>query len=954
MPMMKPMPLCPGPRPPYLENEVHCLKTRTGALEERASAADARMDAAEAATASAARLASEAMGTAAAAAAGASVQRLVTPYLATLSLRSADLPSAKRWLDSRDWAPSGAPACSVHVRSASSVRRWFDWRRDLASEFAVHVSGKYDSVHPFAVAGMSSMGMLCPAGSNPPPELVPFVPHMMVDGVNEAGVFAEVNVVPLKPDGSTGWSGTACPSAAAVYECLARFGSAAEAAAWIAASVYVPPKFAAATEYSVHFMLADASGAVWAVEDGAAREVSGSGDDAPCMSNFRLYGADGSRSAGTAAAVAPYDPLGSGVERYALLKSGSYSVQDLFFTGAYASPSPRPSEFAGLARADGTPVTLANLSEQATLDAIASALAGYDPSDASGKWWHTAHFAEYDLGSRTFSVRVREGSQSWSFGLFEKAAEGAQGGGGSQVQADWAEADSSDPAFIRNKPVPVAPDTLAPAGSFAGASEVVKYAESVFVDKLGGGVLHGFSVRGALRQSAEISVSIGGTTETYAAVFEKHVPNASGTIFQNKIDYYDVAGEYGTESKRLVITSSTRVVGGTRIVAGTRLYMFDADGESRFGSGTPSVQIESDPPSDFTATFPDGTTLSFAVTPAVPYAKTTDIVQSDWSASTGPAAILNKPTSFAPSAHKDSHKTGGSDAITPSDIGALPVYGPITTSPMGVSMGSEGTVFRFGAFDSQGRFGAVGEMIVGENGTVSFSFNGGPAKSVAFADAVAASLSAHTSATNNPHSVTKAQVGLGNVDNTSDANKPISTAVQNALEGKVDKADGKGIVTLSTDNPTNAAYADASGMLHDAALDKYAYFDSTGRLVVLEQVGGQLVERPLALYDELPYAKSSMIGTRQVMTITATTAQSVTLPIIPNTDEVLNCDIVVNGKVATADFGLTIVGGTGVDVHYPNGEGITCKSGCVTMVSCVGINGLGWLVVGCNNLKTAS
>lgn len=35
---------------------------------------------------------------------------------------------------------------------------------------------------------------------------------------------------------------------------------------------------------------------------------------------------------------------------------------------------------------------------------------------------------------------------------------------------------------------------------------------------------------------------------------------------------------------------------------------------------------------------------------------------------------------------------------------------------------------------------------------------------------------AHTSNTSNPHSVTKSQVGLGNVDNTSDTDKPVSTA----------------------------------------------------------------------------------------------------------------------------------------------------------------------------------
>jgi hypothetical protein len=45
---------------------------------------------------------------------------------------------------------------------------------------------------------------------------------------------------------------------------------------------------------------------------------------------------------------------------------------------------------------------------------------------------------------------------------------------------------------------------------------------------------------------------------------------------------------------------------------------------------------------------------------------------------------------------------------------------------------------------------------------------------------------AHTSNTSNPHSVTKTQVGLGNVDNTSDADKPISTATSTALGGKAD------------------------------------------------------------------------------------------------------------------------------------------------------------------------
>ena len=39
----------------------------------------------------------------------------------------------------------------------------------------------------------------------------------------------------------------------------------------------------------------------------------------------------------------------------------------------------------------------------------------------------------------------------------------------------------------------------------------------------------------------------------------------------------------------------------------------------------------------------------------------------------------------------------------------------------------------------------------------------------------------------NPHNTTKSDVGLGNVDNTSDTDKPVSTATQTALDGKVDE-----------------------------------------------------------------------------------------------------------------------------------------------------------------------
>ncbi|SIS11535.1 beta strand repeat-containing protein [Williamsia sterculiae] len=77
------------------------------------------------------------------------------------------------------------------------------------------------------------------------------------------------------------------------------------------------------------------------------------------------------------------------------------------------------------------------------------------------------------------------------------------------------------------------------------------------------------------------------------------------------------------------------------------------------------------------------------------------------------------------------------------------------------------------------------------------------------ATAAAAALAAHTSRTDNPHAVTKSQVGLGSVDNTSDASKPVSTATQTALATKVDVVAGKG---LSTNDYTTAEQSKLAGI----------------------------------------------------------------------------------------------------------------------------------------------
>lgn len=62
-------------------------------------------------------------------------------------------------------------------------------------------------------------------------------------------------------------------------------------------------------------------------------------------------------------------------------------------------------------------------------------------------------------------------------------------------------------------------------------------------------------------------------------------------------------------------------------------------------------------------------------------------------------------------------------------------------------------------------------------------------------------LNAHINNRTNPHRVTKEQIGLDQVDNTSDANKPISNATQNALNDKFSATEGNTLKQIVNDMP---------------------------------------------------------------------------------------------------------------------------------------------------------
>jgi len=110
-------------------------------------------------------------------------------------------------------------------------------------------------------------------------------------------------------------------------------------------------------------------------------------------------------------------------------------------------------------------------------------------------------------------------------------------------------------------------------------------------------------------------------------------------------------------------------------------------------------------------------------------------------------------------------------------------------------------------------------------------------------DTNANAIAAHVANTSNPHNVTKAQVGLSNVNNTSDANKPISTATQAALDNKTNIA----LDNLSTagDNRLHAlkGYSDNGELLTDAEglADVQTYAHSTFDLSKFTVVGSPTI-----------------------------------------------------------------------------------------------------------------
>ena len=118
-------------------------------------------------------------------------------------------------------------------------------------------------------------------------------------------------------------------------------------------------------------------------------------------------------------------------------------------------------------------------------------------------------------------------------------------------------------------------------------------------------------------------------------------------------------------------------------------------------------------------------------------------------------------------------------------------------------------------------------------------------------------LSSHTSNTSNPHSVTKSQVGLGNCDNTSDLNKPVSTATQTALGLKIDKS------SIKTSTPENPSNDDVPSIkyLEDTFAKITEFYETLGCGYALL---ADNLDTKLTINDQLAYIQRTTAGGEEV------------------------------------------------------------------------------------------
>ena len=337
------------------------------------------------------------------------VRDIVREQLATNGIRSVDgaakmLPKYLWQKDFDDSYPDAAQeyyrsrgdgkvdgGCSA-VRSGGYLYRNFDYPLDDRAEFIVRMSA---GPSRFASVGVAQVGTNLTeeiVTSGKPSPCYKWLPGATVDGINENGVVAEINVVDGDPQ-TSGWhndTGDLNPLAA-VRWALDNGTSAGMVASNLASRIAFP----AGWTQNFHYMIADER-ETWIVENGMPFPWEKFLPSVrPVLTNFKILGGD--------------PGSGSGYERAALISEGS-SITNAWYTRAY--------------RRETTPPWVSDLAEVIDhTNEIFTAWATHPKEYFRGKtsggqpWWQSVHTSVYDLTNRVLRVAVQETDDWYTFAV---------------------------------------------------------------------------------------------------------------------------------------------------------------------------------------------------------------------------------------------------------------------------------------------------------------------------------------------------------------------------------------------------------------------------------------------------------------------------------------------------------------------------------------------------------
>lgn len=357
--------------------------------------------------------------------------KFIKDYLYLFEPKNHDYDNAYRYFNSKRDALLGG--CSV-VRNGNYVGRNLDWYYDNTAEFIVRVpssSTHYSSIG--ICGGLSELSNeFVKSGEYSP--LYDILPFQMYDGVNEHGLFAEINVVPTDYGENVGHCSSdskyTVSSLMLIRFILDNFESAKNAVTFITkhCTIYFPQALHD-MNYECHYMIADRKD-TYILEFINNRSVAIKVNDHPYMTNFHISNVIFNPN-GTVMTPENGDPAinritkyGSGLERYNLIvdnyddcgtAAGMREMcNKLKYSQTYLSAEDVSdpfwyTEYVGGNNTVSSPVEQLRATAEHFAEVYENRIRGDHIT------WHSTHSVVYDLENLNMNVIVQEDVEELNF-----------------------------------------------------------------------------------------------------------------------------------------------------------------------------------------------------------------------------------------------------------------------------------------------------------------------------------------------------------------------------------------------------------------------------------------------------------------------------------------------------------------------------------------------------------